>query len=110
MHEKSKTNILKYLKLVQQVPAKSILGNEPFSLKQLYQHEGSHIITKLQKDDFISLLVRKKRKRKLFDFFNLKIKDPTVPNAIRKIIEPENKVSEVFLTKEEIDIKKTILT
>ena len=33
MHEKSKTNILKYLKLVQQVPAKSILGNEMFSLK-----------------------------------------------------------------------------
>ena len=33
MHEKSKTNILKYLKLVQQVPAKFILGNEPFSLK-----------------------------------------------------------------------------
>ena len=33
MHEKSKTNILKYLKLVLQVPAKSILGNDPFSLK-----------------------------------------------------------------------------
>ena len=28
-------------------------------------------------------------KRTLFDFFNLKIKDPTVPNGIRKIIEPD---------------------
>ena len=30
MHEKSKTNILKYLKLVQQVPAKAILEMNRF--------------------------------------------------------------------------------
>ena len=30
MHETAKTNILKYLRFVQQVPGKTILGKEPF--------------------------------------------------------------------------------
>ena len=58
MHENSKTNILKYLKFVQQVLAKSILGNEPFSLKYLYEYEGTHIITELQ-GLFLTFLILK---------------------------------------------------
>ena len=122
MHEKSKTSILKTLKFVQQVPARSILGNEPFSLKYLYGYESAHIITKLQKDHFILPYLENNRGTFL-DFFNFEIKDPTVPDAMRKIIEPdraemskgeqkinlEKKISEIFLTGEEIDIKKTIL-
>ena len=72
-HEKSKTNILKYLKFVQ-VPVKFILGNKPFSLKYLYKYEGMHIITKLQKDDFFLPLFRKKAKGLFLTSLILKLK------------------------------------
>ena len=73
MHEKWKTNILKYLKFVQ-VPVKSILGNEPFSLKYWCEYEGAHIITESQKDDFILSLFRKKERDSFFTLSILKLK------------------------------------
>ena len=65
-----------------------------------------HIITKLQKDDFILPLFRKKRKGHFFNFLNFKIKDPTFPDAIRKIIEPDR--AGMSTGEQKMDLKKKV--
>ena len=64
------------------------------------------MMTKLQKDDFILPLFRKKGKEHFFNLLNFKIKDLTFPDAIRKMIEPDR--AEMSTGEQKIDLKKKV--
>ena len=125
MHQRSKTNMLSKRKFFGKVLSNTITGREQFSLECLCKYELKHITITLTKDDFILPKFRKTKSRGLiFDFFSFKIEDSLLPKEIKEIVEPgtdksaigkkkldnKEKVSISFLPKEEIEIKKTILT